>query len=123
MTPTDDKSIEALEAIFEDAAKADAKDPSKITPEDRAWADKQRAQWKARIAEARRELALPGAEPSAPPPIRAKYQAMNRDALLAAFVEASQRMGGQLQVAHRNLSDLSDDDLRRLLETLDAQPE
>jgi hypothetical protein len=32
------------------------------------------------------------------------------------------RLGSSVQYAHRNLEGLSDDDLRRLLDTLDPEP-
>ena len=122
-SPDDDKTIEALEAIFEDAALAEAADAAQITPEDRAWADGMRSRMQERIAELRRSRLPKTVTPVAARPIRPSYLAMARDALEATLDVIMNGKDGQAQIACRNLSDLTDDDLRRLLETLDAEPE
>lgn len=122
MTTPRDKNLEILDAIYNDVALVDAEDGD-ATPEDRRWAGEVRNRVQARLAELRRNLLPAEAPPRPAKPIRAKYLAMARDALLSAVDEITQRMGGTVQVAHRNLSGLSDDDLRRLLETLDPDPE
>lgn len=122
MTTPDDKNLEILDAIYHDVAMVEAEDGD-ATSEDRKWAGEVRTRVQARLAELRRNL-LPAEAPARPAkPVRAKYLAMARDALLAAIDDITNRMGGTIQVAHRNLSGLSDDDLRRLLETLDPDPE
>jgi hypothetical protein len=44
---------------------------------------------------------------------------MIRDALIAGITGFTQARGGAVQFAHRNLTRLSDDDLRRLYALLD----
>jgi len=118
----EDMPIDALDAMYEDAALAAADDPSQITEEDRVWAEGMRRRMLARIAEVRRSLLPKHVKSVVAPPIRAAYLAMNRDQLIAKLEELAHRMGNTLQIAHRKLSELSDNDLRRLLETLDAEP-
>jgi hypothetical protein len=118
-----DDSIDAFDAIIRDAAELDAEDPSNITDEDRVWADGMRARMKARFAARRRSLMPPNDEPTVGGPIRPSILAMGRDALLATVHEIARRMGGQMQIANRKLTQLSDDDLRRLVETLSPEEE
>lgn len=116
MTP-DDKNLEVLEAIYDEAALADAADDSLSTPEQRAWADQLHARVLDQLTAMERNLA-----PAKPPaPIRPGLLAMARDALLAKIDELVG--AARLQVAHRNLSTLSDDDLRRLLQSVDPDSE
>lgn len=44
---------------------------------------------------------------------------MTRDAVIEAITRLTQSMGGAVQFAHRNLKQLSDDDLRRMYDLLD----
>jgi hypothetical protein len=118
-----DASIDAIEAIMWDAAELDAQDPSNITDEDRVWADGMRARMKVRFAARRRSLMPPNEEPTLGGPIRPSILAMGRDALLATVHGIARRMGGQMQIANRKLTELSDDDLRRLVETLSPEEE
>jgi hypothetical protein len=114
MTPDpDDKNLDALEAIFHDAALAAAEE-GESTPEKQAWAAGVRQRLEQRVADMRRSLA-PAGKPAKP--IAARYLAMARDAVIARLEELV--LGGRVQIAHRNLSALSDDDLRRLLESID----
>ena len=117
----DDKPVDALDALYEDLAQY-AADHGKPTAKDREWAEGMRAKTLARLAEHRRNL-VPDVKPTKARPIRPELLAMSRDALLARFDEISRRMGGAVQVAHRHLKDLTDDDLRRVLETLESAPE
>jgi hypothetical protein len=124
MLPTkDDKSIDAIDAIIQDAAELDAADPRNITAEDREWADAMRTRMKARIAEYKRSLLPANDEPTPDRPIRPRFVAMARDALLGTVHDIARRMGGQMAIANRKLTELSDDDLRRLLETLVPEQE
>ena len=117
----DDKPIDALDAMYEDLAMY-AAEHGTATPRDKQWADRMRARAAEQLAAHRRAL-VPEPIPVKARPIRAEFLAMTRDALLAKFDEISRRMGGAVQVAHRHLKDLSDDDLRRILETLETAPE
>lgn len=124
-TPDDpddnDKPIDALDAMYEDLARY-AEEHGTDTPKDKAWASHMRARTMEKLAAMRRNL-VPDVAPIKPRAIRPELLAMTRDALLARFEEISRRMGGGVQVAHRHLKDLTDDDLRRVLETLESAPE
>ena len=117
-TPDNDKQLEIVDAIYEDAALVDA-EHGKSTPEDQNWARQVRSNVQARLAEMRRNLM-----PAAVPPKRARAISawlleMGRDALEACLERLTAKMGGGVQYAHRHLGELSDDDLRRLIDTLD----
>ena len=119
MTPDDDKDLEFVEAVFHDAA-MHAVEEGESTPEEKAWAAQLHAKVAAQLDQMEKNLALP-AMPRATVAIRPRYLAMVRDELLA---KVSELIGtGRLQVAYRNLSALSDDDLRRLLQSVDPDPE
>jgi len=117
MTP-DDKNTEALEAIFHEAALADVDEAS--TPDQKRRAREIMKRNDLRVAELR-AMQLAAAPPKPPRPIRPAFLAMTRDALLAAI--GALTTSGDVQVAYRNHSTLSDDDLRRLLESLTPDAE
>lgn len=117
----DDKPVDALDAMYEDLA-LHAAEAGTATPADRAWATNMRERVMERLAAHRRAL-VPDVVPRRAPPIRPSIVAMSREALLAAIDGITRRMGGAVQIAHRHLKDLSDDDLRRVLETLETPPE
>jgi hypothetical protein len=77
------------------------------------WARRVRADMMSRIAELRRRM-LPAA-PTARrvSPIAPDVLALDREGLLARLASFSQ--GERVQYAHRDLTGLSDDDLRRML--------
>jgi hypothetical protein len=107
-------SLEILDAIYQEAA-LDAMD-GKASVDDRRWADGVSKRVQSRLAELRRNL-VPAAAPLVrAKPVRASLIAMGRDALLAKLEALT---GPSVRYAHRNLDGLSDDDLRRLVDTLD----
>jgi len=115
-----DKNVEILDAIYEEAA-LEAAENGKTAPEDRPWAREVGKRVQARLAELRRNL-VPAAAPVAQAkPIRPSLLALGRDALVAKLDELIARLGTSVQYAHRNLEGLSDDDLRRLIDTLDPE--
>jgi hypothetical protein len=117
MSP-DDKNLEILEAIFHEAALVEAEE-GESTPEQKQKAAAIMSRLDARVADLRRNLAVTPSKPARP--IRPSILAMTRDALIAALDALTSN--AQVQVAHRNLSTLSDDDLRRLLESLTPESE
>ena len=117
MTP-DDKNLEILEAIFHEAALVEAEE-AESTPEEKQKAAAIMSRLDAQVAELRRNLAVAPNKPARP--IRLSILAMTRDALIAAIDALTSSQ--QIQVAHRNLSTLSDDDLRRLLESITPDAE
>jgi len=113
-----DKNLEILDAIYQEAA-LDAAETGKNPPEDRPWAREVGKRVQARLAELRRNL-VPAATPVVQAqPIRPSLLALGRDALIAKLDELTRRLGSSVQYAHRKLEGLSDDDLRRLIDTLD----
>ena len=117
-TTNQDKQLEILDAIYEDAALVDA-EHGKSTPADQKWAREIRSNVHARLAEMRRNL-MPAAAPAKKAkPISASLLAMGRAALERLLERLTEKMGGGVQYAHRHLGELSDDDLRRLIDTLD----
>jgi uncharacterized Zn finger protein len=119
---TDDKnkSIDILDAIYNDAALLEA-EHGKSTPEDQKWARGVRSNVQARLAELRRNHVPAATPPKKAKPIRASLIAMTRDALVERLTQLTTKMGGAVQYAHRHLAELSDDDLRRLIDTLDPE--
>lgn len=121
MTPDDDKNLEILDAIYNDAALAEAESGA-ATAEDKKWAQGVRSNVQARLAEMRRSLTPAAAPARKAKPIRPSLLALGRDALVERLTQLTQRMGGAVQFAHRHLGGLSDDDLRRLIDTLEPNP-
>jgi hypothetical protein len=110
-------SLEILDAIYREAA-LDAME-GKTTADDQRWADGVSKRVQSRLAELRRNL-VPAAAPLAKAkPVRPSLIAMGRDGLLAKLDELTRTLGPSVRYAHRNLDGLSDDDLRRLVDTLD----
>lgn len=121
MTPDDDKNLEILDAIYNDAALAEAESGA-ATVDDKKWAQGVRSNVQARLAEMRRSLTPAAAPARKAKPIRPSLLALGRDALVERLTQLTQRMGGAVQFAHRHLGGLSDDDLRRLIDTLEPNP-
>ena len=115
---TQPSAADVLDVISHEVALEDAEN-GKPTAEDRKWSKDLGVKIEARLAELRRNLT-----PADPPkerarPLRASTVAMARDALMEAIERITSSMGGQVQYAHRNLTKLSDDDLRRIYDTID----
>jgi hypothetical protein len=115
---TKPNAADVLDTIAHQVALEDAEN-GKPTAEDRKWSKELGVKVEARLAELRRNLT-----PADPPkerarPLRASTLAMARDALMGAIERITSSMGGQVQYAHRNLTKLSDDDLRRIYDTID----
>ena len=113
-----DKSADILDAIYEEVA-LEAAEHGTNAPEDRPWAREVGKRVQARLAELRRNLVPAAAPVTQAKPIRPSLLALGRDALVAKLDELIARLGTSVQYAHRNLEGLSDDDLRRLIDTLD----
>ena len=91
----------------------------KSTKRDHEWSRSLGVSIDARLAELRRNLTPAEAPPETAKPIRQSTAAMARDVVIAAITKLTQSMGGAVQFAHRNLTRLSDDDLRRLYDLID----
>jgi hypothetical protein len=111
--------VEVLDTISHHVAVAAAEN-ARPTAEDLRWSRELGVQLEARLAELRRRL-TPADEPvEKAKPIRPSTLAMARDQLLEGIARITRAMGGAVQYAHRNLTGLSLDDLRRLYDTLDT---
>jgi hypothetical protein len=111
-------AAEVLDTILHHVA-LDAAENGRPTEDDKRWSRDLGVQIEARLAELRRKH-TPADEPiEKAKPIRPSTLAMLRDALIEAITRITRTMGGAVQYAHRNLKGLSDDDLRRLYDTLD----
>ena len=111
-------AADVLDAINHQMAIEDAENGT-ATAADKKWSKELGVKIEARLAELRRNLT-----PADPPkerarPLRASTLAMARDALMEGIARLTSAMGGQVQYAHRNLKKLSDDDLRRIYDTID----
>ncbi|NVB80969.1 MAG: hypothetical protein HOV81_21410 [Kofleriaceae bacterium] len=122
MTGNDDKNLEILDAIYNDAALTEAESGT-ASPDDKKWAQGVRSNVQARLAEMRRNLTPAVAPAKKAKPIRPSLLALGRDALVERLTQLTQKMGGAVQFAHRHLAGLSDDDLRRLIDTLEPNAE
>lgn len=112
---------DVLDELSYQAALAEA-DHGSSAADDARWSRELDAKLQARLAELRRNL-LPAAAPiQKAKPIRARWLALQRDALIAKLTEITQTMAGAVQYAHRDLQELSDNDLRQLLDLLDTSP-
>lgn len=108
-----------LDIITREVGMLELEDP-KVTAEERRWADGVVSSMNARIAEYRRER-LPK---TAPPikkaePIGKRLLEMPRAALEALFASLVDKWGPQAQFAHRHLDELSDNDLRRMIQRIE----
>lgn len=117
---TDEKrdAHDILEEISHQAALA-AVEQRTSTAAELKWSRDLGGSVEARLAELRRNLTPADVPVQKTKPIRPSTLAMTRDAVLEAISRLARTFGGTMQYAHRNLKGLSDDDLRRLYDTLD----
>lgn len=118
MTKDKPNSLDVLDEVSHQAALAEA-EQGKSSADDRKWSRAVGATVEARLAELRRNLTPTEAPTERAKPIRPSLLAMGRDALIAAINLITQAGGDSVQYAHRDLRGLTDDDLRRLLDTLE----
>ena len=105
---------ETVQALLEHLAMSEV--DTEPTEDDRQWAREQHAQMQARIAVMRRQHAPRHPAIERAPQPGPEILAMTRVDLLARLEHLSQ--GGAVQYAHRNLTALTDDDLRQMLAVL-----
>ncbi|HTR53348.1 MAG TPA: hypothetical protein VMJ10_21790 [Kofleriaceae bacterium] len=91
-----------------------------VRAEDKQWANGVVADVQAKIGEYRRAR-LPKVAPpiKKAEPISKRLKAMPRVALEALYAQLHEVLGPRVQVAFRNLSELSDNDLRRLIQKME----
>lgn len=92
-----------------------------VTPETRRWADAAARLIEGRVAEHRRNRLPKNAPPiKKAEPITDRLRAMPRALLEALFGSLVEQWGPQAQFAHRKLDTLSDNDLRRMIQTIES---
>ena len=92
-----------------------------VTAEDMRWAENIASSIRERAAQHRRSR-LPKTVPpiKKAEPITERLRAMPRALLETLFGSLVEKWGPQAQIAHRNLDTLSDNDLRRLIQTIEG---
>ena len=121
MTKDKPNDLDILDEVSHQAALADA-EHGRSSADDQKWSRALGTVMEARLAELRRNLTPAEAPTERAKPIRPSLLAMARDALIEAINRITQVRGGAVQYAHRELRGLTDDDLRRLLDTLEPDP-
>lgn len=118
--PNTMNAADALDAIIHDAAMR-AADEGVSTLAERDADERVAAMLHTQIAALRRSR-LPVAEPPRKAgPVRPSLLALTREMLLARLAAVTTALGGSVQYAHRNLDELTDDDLRRLVDMIEPR--
>lgn len=120
MKRTYDNDIRTLDILTHEAGLL-AMDEDETTAEDRQWAEQLAASMHARIADYRRSRLVPHVPIKKAPPISERLLAMPRAALESLLGSLVERLGPDAQFAHRKLEALSDNDLRRLIHTIETR--
>lgn len=115
----EDRDLHTLDIITREVGLLELDDPEP-TVEDRRWAEIVAEAAHARAAEYRKNR-LPKTVPpiKRAEPIGKRLAAMPRAVLEPLFAVLVQQLGPEVQFAHRNLADLSDNDLRRMIQKLE----
>lgn len=120
MKKTDDNDLRTLDTITHEVGLLEM-EYGTSSAEERQWAEDLAASMRARIADYRRNR-LPKQVPiKKAAPISARLAAMSRAALEALFVSLAGKLGPDVQFAHRKLDTLSDNDLRRMIQTMESR--
>lgn len=116
-----DSDSHTLDMITREVGLLELVDPE-VTPEDMRWAESVAAGIQKRAVEHRRSRlpkTLPPIKKAAP--ITERLRAMSRAALDVLFASLVEKAGPQMQLAHRHLDTLSDNDLRRMIQTIEER--
>jgi len=120
MKNTEDKDLRTLDIITHEVGLLEMEYGTSAA-DDRRWAEELASSMRARIADYRRSR-LPKHVPiKKAAPISERLLAMGRTALEALFVSLVEKLGPDVQFAHRKLETLSDNDLRRLIQTMEMR--
>jgi hypothetical protein len=114
-TKTEDKDMRTLDIMTHEVGLLEMKD-GRTTPDDRRWAEGVATSMRERIAEHRRSR-LPKSVPiEKAEPLTERLLAMPRALLEVLYASLAPRA----QIAHRHLETLSDNDLRRIIQTIES---
>ena len=114
-----DKDSHSLDMITREVGLLEMQD-GHVTPDDMRWARSVAASIQANAAAHRRNR-LPKTVPpiKKAEPITARLRAMSRAVLETLFASLVDKWGTEAQFAHRHLDRLSDNDLRRMIQTME----
>lgn len=119
MTNEQNKDVRTLDIVTHEVGLLEMED-GRSTTEDRRWAQSVVDDMRSRIAEFRRAR-LPDKVPiKRAAPITARLLAMPRAMLESLFATLTEQWGPQAQFAYRDLDTLSDNDLRRMIQTIES---
>ena len=118
MKNIDDKDIRTLDIVTHEVGLLEMQD-GRNTPDDRRWANELTNSMRTRIAEYRRGRLPKTVKIKKAAPITERLLAMPRAVLEALFASLVAQCGTRVQFAHRNLDTLSDNDLRRMIQTIE----
>jgi hypothetical protein len=118
-TNAHDRDRRTLDIITREVGLLEMED-GHVTPEDRRWAESVVASMDTKIAEYRRSR-LPKSVPiKKAEPLSERLLAMPRKLLEPLFASLAEKEGPQVQFAYRHLETLSDNDLRRMIQTIET---
>ena len=114
-----DRDSHTLDMITREVGLLEMQD-GHVSPDDMRWAESVAASIQARAAEHRRNR-LPKTVPpiKKAEPITTRLRAMSRSVLETLFASLVDKWGTDAQFAHRHLDTLSDNDLRRMIQTME----
>lgn len=120
MNKHNDRDSRTLDILTREVGLLEMED-GHVTTDDRRWAESVVASIHARVTEHRRNR-LPKIVPpiKKAAPITERLSAMPRAVLEALFGALVDTWGPQAQFAHRQLDTLSDNDLRRMIQTIET---
>ena len=116
---TNDKDTRTLAIVTHEVGLLEMAD-GRTTPEDRRWAQEVVTSMRKQVAEYRRSKLPEAVTIRKAAPITERLRAMSRAALEALFGSLVEQCGPDLQFGHRKLEMLSDNDLRRLIHTIET---
>jgi hypothetical protein len=118
-TKDPDHDLRVLDIITREVGLLEMKS-GRVSAEDKQWASAVVADVHAKVGEYRRAR-LPKVAPpiKKAEPISKRLKEMPRVALEALYAQLHERLGPRVQVAFRNLSELSDNDLRRMIQKME----
>ncbi len=115
----EDRDIRTLDIITHEVGLLEMNDGAR-SKDDERWAAAVAANMHARIAEYRRSRLPKTVAIKKAAPITERLLAMSRAVLEALLSSLVEKWGPQAQFAHRHLDTLSDNDLRRLIQTIET---
>lgn len=113
--------LRTLDKLTHQAGLLAMEDDDEDTADDRRWSEQFAASMHTQIAEYRRSRLARNVAIKKAAPLSERLIAMPRAALEALLAMLVDQLGSDVQFAHRNLDTLSDNDLRRLIQTIEAR--